>query len=135
MGYLLHGTKHRLRKIITRNHEFKRLENNIDFFVLKVAERYNLLTSIFQEWKYVFNNFKHSYIKNKNDLSRENYTNLKTAIKALQEIFIITYVDESNTNYAFICKRLYCKLLKETYTVLEDSSSFIIKNSCTLNDK
>ena len=30
-GYLLHDTKSRLRRVITKNHAFKRVKNNIGF--------------------------------------------------------------------------------------------------------
>ena len=38
-GYLLHGTKYRLRRVIARNHAFKRLENNIDFFYIQGSRK------------------------------------------------------------------------------------------------
>ena len=47
-NYILHGTKYRLTRVMTRNHVFKHLENNVDFFIIKVAERYSLPISSFQ---------------------------------------------------------------------------------------
>lgn len=49
-------------------------------------------------------------------MSREEYNKIKKSIKKnLQEKFIITYVENTNTNYELVCKKLYSTLLNECY--------------------
>lgn len=63
----------------------------------------------------------------------QNFT-IISSVKDLQENFILTYIDKTNTNYAIVFKQLYGDILKETYSnerncqLLKSTSKQVIGN-------
>jgi hypothetical protein len=98
------------------NNAIPQFKQNLERFIYSTAIKYSMPYSAFEEWKYyVVNDFidEYSRVRYKDDQVKLHL--MRSYIKHLQDRFVITYVDKVASNYAFICKKLYCELLTNSY--------------------
>jgi len=101
------GTKYRLPSKFNIPKIISQFDYDLDLFIYNTAIAYNKPVAFFSEWKdSVLFHHKILLNKNKSHLVKLKNNSLKNKIKQLQDNFIITYVDKSANNYAFICKSL-----------------------------
>ena len=92
------------------------LENNFDLFIDKWCKKENKNKESFQSWKNLIisriRNKIYSNLKNSNTKSLFYNAKIKQAIANLKNEFVIVPVDKANNNFAIICQKLYCDILK-----------------------
>ena len=92
------------------------LENDFDLFIDKWCKKENKNKESFQSWKNLIisriRNKIYSNLKNSNTKSLFYNAKIKQAIANLKNEFVIVPVDKANNNFAIICQKLYCDILK-----------------------
>jgi len=127
------GCKFKLPSKLSFRRIIASISSDLDIFIYKTALQFSYPVEGFNMWKNkvlemcgknIFINFKYS---------KTNYKDLNTAIKQLQDKFVITYIDKAANNYAIMCKSFYSnyifKLLENNtiFKPIKDKSNTIIK--------
>ena len=90
--------------------------NDFDLFIDKWCKKENKNKESFQSWKNLIisriRNKIYSNLKNSNTKSLFYNAKIKQAIANLKNEFVIVPVDKANNNFAIICQKLYCDILK-----------------------
>lgn len=132
-NFMILGTKFRLPSNYNSESIILKFIYDLDFFIYKMAIKYNKPIQYFDVWKYHTIKYFKYQLTNLNFSNNYNILSLKKHIKILQKNFIITYVDKAPNNYAIICKQYYKKLLDHFFL---DSQMFEkSSNNRTINNR